>query len=119
GQMGRRLVCRLGSGVPRDRTDTGRRGLRQAAVGLDGARAVPASERSTARVRMELRRCQSTGARLVHYLYLSPGANTSRQGRRGVARACLAQVAVDLHLVGESQVSLWEKRVRRLVSGAG
>ncbi len=45
----------------------------QAAAGHHVAQRLPASQRSNARIRVELRRCQSSGARLCHHADLSAG----------------------------------------------
>ena len=50
-------------------------------------RALPAPERADSRLRVELRRRQPAGARLVHDLHLPPGEGPARPGRRRLARA--------------------------------
>ena len=66
-------------------------------------RALPASERADSRVRMELRRRQPAGARVVHDLHLPPGEGAARQGRSRLARTLVPQAAAQFHLVGQPQ----------------
>ena len=64
GQVGVPVVRRVGPGLPHDPAGHGRSRLRQAAARPDAAQRLPASERPAARLRVELRRRQSAGARL-------------------------------------------------------
>ena len=76
GQVGVPVVRRLGSGVPRARADARGPRLRQAAARSDAAGTLSPSERADSRLRVELRRRQPAGARLVDDLHLParPGA---------------------------------------------
>ena len=87
GQVGVPVVRGVGPGLPRARADAGRRGLRQAAARPDAPGALPAPERADSRLRMELRRRQSAGARLGDDLHLPAGKGTARPGRYRLARA--------------------------------
>ena len=83
GQVGVPLVRRLGPRLPRPRPDARRPGLRQAAAQADAARAVHAPQRPDPGLRVELRRRQPAGARLVHHLHLPPGEGADGRGRHG------------------------------------
>ncbi len=77
GQVGVPLVRGLGSRLPRPRADARRPGLRQGAARPDAARALPAPERPAPGLRVELRRRQSAGARLVDDLHLPPARSSA------------------------------------------
>ena len=66
-------------------------------------RALPAPERPDPRLRVELRRRQSAGARLGDDLHLPAGEGAARRGRRRLARALVPEAAAQLHLVGQPQ----------------
>ena len=55
-------------------------GFWQAAIQADAARALHAPQRPDPSVRVELRRCQSTGACLVHHIHLRPGKTQKGEG---------------------------------------
>src|SRR5262249_48302634 len=82
-------------------------------------RAIYASQRSAPRLRMELRRCQSSRSRLVDNIHLSIGKGAKRGGRRRMAQEFLSEVAAEFYVVGQPQGSHWPKRVRRRLSGFG
>ena len=82
-------------------------------------RALPAPERAAPRLRVELRRRQPAGARLVHHLHVPPGEGAARPGRPRLARAHLPEAAAELHLVGEPQGPLRQQRLRGRLPGAG
>ena len=87
------VVRRLGPRLPRARADAGRPGFRQAAAEADAARALHAPQRPDPGLRVELRRRQPAGARLVHHLHLPPGegaarARATRTGSRAASRSC-------------------------------
>ena len=70
-------------------------GFRQAATEADAARALHAPQRPDPGLRVELRRRQPAGARLVHHLHLPPGKGTSkaratRTGSRAASRSCFS-----------------------------
>ena len=54
---------------------------------------LPAPQRADSRLRVELRRRQSAGARLGDHLHLSAGEGATRPGRHRVARALVPQAA--------------------------
>ena len=96
------------------------RGFRQAATRSDVERELPAPERPDPGLRMELRRRESAGA--------SPGPPSSptawkrRARARGTSRwlkTQLSEAAAQLHLVGQSQGSFGQERLRGGVPGPG
>src|SRR5215510_7841392 len=95
------MVRGMGSCVSYPPADAGRRGLRDAAVGVDAPGILPASERTTARLRVELRRRQSSGARMVNDFHLPPPASHAWARRRRMARTFFPQTDPQLHLVGK------------------
>ena len=113
GQVGVPLVRRVGPGVPHDPAGHGRSRLRQAAARSDAAQRLPASERPAARLRMELRRRQSAGARLGDDAALPARQGAPRRRRRHrVPQVRLLQAAGQLHLVGQSQGPHRRQRLR-------
>ena len=93
GQVGIPLVRRLGPRLPRPRPDARRPRLRQAPAEADAARAVHAPQRPDPGLRVELRRRQPAGPRLVHHLHLPPrkgddGARATGSGSRAASRSC-------------------------------
>ena len=93
GQVGVPLVRGLGPRLPRPRPDARRPRLRQAAAEADAARAVHAPQRPDPGLRVELRRRQPAGPRLVHHLHLPPGEGAERargtgSGSRAASRSC-------------------------------
>ena len=103
GQVGVPLVRGLGPRLPRPRPDARRPGLRQAATQADAARALHAPQRPDPGLRVELRRRQPAGPRLVHHLHLPPGEGADGRGRQGLAQEQLPEAAAELHLVGQPQ----------------
>ena len=93
GQVGVSLVRGLGPRLPRPRPDARRPRFRQAAAQADAARAVHAPQRPDPGLRVELRRRQPAGPRLVHHLHLPPGKGAARaratgSGSRAASRSC-------------------------------
>src|SRR5438552_3568458 len=86
-QVGIPLVRGLGPRLPRPRAHPGRRRFREAPAGPDARGPVPPPQRAASRLRVELRRRESTGARLGHDLHLPPGKAAPRRGRPRLARA--------------------------------
>ncbi len=82
GQVGVSLVRGLGSGVPFGRARRGRSRSGRATAGPDVARPVSAPERSTAGLRVELRRRQSAGPRLGDDLQLPAQSRHPRRAAR-------------------------------------
>ena len=103
GQVGVPVVRRLGPRLPCAGADPRGPRLRQAATESAAARALHAPQRSDARLRVELRRRQSSGACLGHDLRLPPRQGADRGGRHGVVQELFSQAAAELHLVGQSQ----------------
>ena len=92
-QVGIPLVRGLGPRLPRPRPDARRPRLRQAAAQADAARAVHASQRPDPGLRVEFRRRQPAGPRLVDHLHLPPrsggrGARGTGSGSRAASRSC-------------------------------
>ena len=92
-QVGVPLVRGLGPRLPRPRPDARRPGLRQASAQADAARAVHAPQRPDPGLRVELRRRQPAGPRLVDHLHLPPrsGGSEARgtgSGSRAASRSC-------------------------------
>ena len=81
GQVGVPVVRRVGPRLPRARADAGRRGLRQAAARPDAPGALSPPERADSRLRVELRRRQPAGARLVDDLHLPARTGAARPRR--------------------------------------
>ncbi len=94
-------------------------GFRQAATEADAARAVHAPQRPDPGLRVELRRRQSAGTRLVHHFHLPTREGTNGRGRPRLAQELLSEAALELYLVGEPQGSVRTKRVRGRLSGPG
>ena len=109
-QMGVPMVRGMGPGLSRARPDAGGSGIRQEATEADAARTLHAPERADSGVRMELRRRQSAGARLVDDLHVPSGESAARRGRQGVAEELLSETALEFHLVGQPQGSFRTKR---------
>src|SRR4029078_4515175 len=80
GQVGIPVVRGVGPRVPRGAAHPGRRGLRQAPARLDRAAPLPAPERTDSALRVDLRRRQPAGARMVDDVHLPAGEDAARQG---------------------------------------
>ena len=76
-QVGVPVVRGVGSRVPHDRAVARRLRLRQGAAAADAAQPLLPSERADPRLRVELQRRQSAGARLGHALSLQDGEGRS------------------------------------------
>ena len=119
GQVGVSLVRGLGPRLPRARPDARRSRFRQAATEADAARALHAPQRPDSGLRVELRRRQPAGPRLVHHLHLPPGEGADGRGRQGLAQEQLPEAAAELHLVGQPQGPLRAERLRGRLPGPG
>ena len=115
-QVGVPLVCGLGPRLSRRRDHAGRSRPRQASARADAEAAVSALQRAAARLRMEFRRRQPSRARLGDAVPVPHGPGDARSRRRRVPQACVPQAPDQLHVVGESQGSPGEERVRRRLS---
>ena len=69
----------------------------------DAARVVHASQRTDSRLRVGVRRRESSGACLGRLARLQDRQEAPRQRRPRVSPACLSQAAAEFHLVGEPQ----------------
>ena len=87
GQVGIPVVRRLGSGVPHALAVAGRFRFRERAASADAAQPVLPPERADPRLRVELQRRESAGARLGDAVSLQDGA------RRSAAPTCASSSA--------------------------
>ena len=117
GQVGVSLVRGLGSRIPCAGADARGSRLRQAAAQAPAAGALHAPQWPVARLRVELRRRQSSRACLRHDLHLSSREGADRSGRHRVAGELLSQAAAELRLVGESRGPDRTQRLRRRLPG--
>ena len=102
-QVGVSVVCGLGPGIPLHSAGAGRFRLRERTAHADAARVVHASQRTDSRLRVGVRRCESSGARLGGVARLQDRQEAQGQGRSRIPAARLPQADAELHLVGEPQ----------------
>ncbi len=117
GQVGVPLVCGLGPGLPHDLPGAGGFRFRQGAAAADAAQSLCPPQRADSRLRVELQRCESAGARVGHGLPLQDGADP-RPGRPPVPGAIVSGAHAELQLVGQPQGPRRSQRVRRRISGS-
>ena len=84
----------------------------------DAARVVHASQRPDSRLRMGLRRRESSGARLGCVARLQDRQEAQGQRRSRISAARLPQADVELHLVGEPQRCGWHEHFPRRLPGS-
>src|SRR5271165_6291756 len=101
--MGISVVRGLGPGVSHDRALDGRHRFRTAAARTDVEVLLPASDRSDARLRVELRRRQPAGACLGRNLLASDGAGARPQTRSGVPDTRLHLALAEFYMVDKPQ----------------
>ena len=116
-QVGIPLVRGLGPRLPRPRPDARRPRFRQAPAQADAARAVHAPQRPDPGLRVEFRRRQPAGPRLVDHLHLPPRSGGARRGGPGVAQELLPEAPAELHLVGQPQGPHGPERLRGRLPG--
>jgi hypothetical protein len=92
-KMGISLVLGLGLGISHFASNARRPGFWQAAVGPDSTGQLFTSQRPTTRVRVELRRCQPAGSRVVNHLYIPSRNGQARQRGHRVAGTQLSETA--------------------------
>src|SRR5271165_310791 len=101
--MGISMVRGLGPGVSHDRALDGRRRFRAAPARTDVEVFLPASDRTDAGLRMELRRRQPAGARLGRDLPASDAAGARPRTRYGVPYKRVHQALAEFHMVDQPQ----------------
>ena len=106
------MVRLVGPRLPHRGAGDGRPRLRQVAARVDAPRAVPPSQRSAPRLRMELLRRQPAGPRLGDAPGLRVGGRAARRRRRRLAEAGVPEAARQLHLVGQPQGPVRPQRLR-------
>ena len=109
GSVGVPVVRGVGSRVPHRPLGASRPGVREVPGDRAAARMVPASERCTARVRVEFRRRQSAGARDG----CTPRLSHRRRPRSRVPRARLPEAVGELHVVAEPRGRRRQQRLQR------
>src|SRR5215471_11637629 len=103
GQMGISVVCRLGFGLSLHDSRSRRFRFRQRPTPLADQPGLSPSQRTDARLRVELQRCQSAGAPQGDLADLSPREIVPGAGRSWVFEKPVPEVADELYLVGQPQ----------------
>ena len=104
GQVGVSLVCGLGPGVSHDCAVAGGFRFRQGPAPADAAQSLCPPQWADSRLRVELQRCESAGARLGHALPLQDGADP-RPGGPSFPGTIVSGVDAEFQLVGQSEGS--------------
>ena len=102
GQVGVSVVCGLGPGLPHALPVTGGFRFRQGAASAHAAQSLFPPQRADSRLRVELQRRESPGARLGHALPLQNGADAG-PGGPSFPGTVLSGVDAELQLVGEPE----------------
>ena len=104
GQVGVSLVRGVGPGLPHARPGAGGFRFRQGTAPADAAQSLRPPQRADSRLRVELQRRESAGARLGHAVPLQNGAD-ARPRRPPFPGAVVSGVDAEFQLVGQPQGS--------------
>ena len=115
-RLGISLVRGLGSRLPVHPVRAGRHAVREGPALVSALRAVPASQRPVARLRVGVQRLESARACLGCLAGLQHGETPAWPQRSGLAGAVLPQAAAEFHELGEQSRSRRPQRVRRGLS---
>ena len=104
GQVGVSVVCGLGPGLPHDLPVAGGFRFRQGAAAADAAQPLLPPQRADSRLRVELQRRESPGARLGHALAVQV-REAAGPGGPAVPGTIVSGIDAELQLVGEPEGS--------------